>query len=123
MFRPDQPIQSGKEDLLGRQAFSQALANAVCSHQDKNSIVIGLYGSWGSGKTSIINMTLEHLRQRPEEERPIIVSFNPWNYSDQNQLIMQFFRQLSIDLKRADYADDAKRLVSNSKHMHHFLSH
>ena len=44
MFRPDQPIQSGSEDLLGRQAFSNALANAICSYQDKNSIVVGLYG-------------------------------------------------------------------------------
>jgi len=54
-FRPDQPIQSSKEDLLGRQAFSQDLASAICSYQNKNSIVVGLYGTWGSGKTSIKN--------------------------------------------------------------------
>lgn len=114
MFRPDQPIQSGKEDILGRQAFSKALADAICSYQDKNSIVVGLYGTWGTGKTSIINMALEHIelasKEKSKEERPIIVNFNPWNYSDQNQLVSQFFKQLSVTLKRADYADDAKKV-------------
>lgn len=33
MFRPDQPMQSGKEDILGRHAFSKALANAICSYE------------------------------------------------------------------------------------------
>ncbi|MBI3220808.1 MAG: hypothetical protein HYZ44_14935 [Bacteroidetes bacterium] len=113
-FRPDQPIKSGKEDILSRQAFSIALADAIFSYQDKNSIVVGLYGAWGSGKTSIINMTLEQIItatiNKPKKERPVIIKFNPWNYSDQNQLISQFFKQLSIGLKRADFADDAKKV-------------
>ena len=111
---PDQPIQSGSEDLLGRQAFSNALANAICSHHDKNSIVVGLYGSWGSGKTSIINMSLEHIasisKGKSKKERPVVIKFNPWNYSDQNQLISQFFKQLSAGLKKSDFADDAKKV-------------
>jgi len=114
MFRPDQPIQSRNEDLLGRQAFSIALADAICSYQDKNSIVVGLYGAWGSGKTSIINMSLERInaisKDRPKKERPVVIKFNPWNYSDQNQLISQFFKQLSAGLKKSDFADDAKRV-------------
>ena len=112
MFRPDQPIQSGKEDILGRQNFSNALATAICSYREKNSIVVGLYGTWGSGKTSIINMALEHValltKDKAKIERPVIIKFNPWNYSDQNQLISQFFKQLSVGLKKSDYADDAK---------------
>jgi len=114
MFRPDQPIQSGNEDLLGRQVFSNALGTAICSYQDKNSIVIGLYGSWGSGKTSIINMSLEHIeavmKDKPKKERPVVIKFNPWNYSDQNQLISQFFKQLSVGLKKSDFAEDAKKI-------------
>ncbi|MBI3616880.1 MAG: AAA family ATPase [Candidatus Omnitrophica bacterium] len=114
MFRPDQPIQSKNEDLLGRQAFSIALADAICSYQDKNSIVVGLYGAWGSGKTSIINMSLERIeaisKDKLKKERPVVIKFNPWNYSDQNQLISQFFKQLSAGLKKSDFADDAKKV-------------
>ena len=113
MFKPDQPIKSYKEDILGRSPFAKSLGNAILSYEEKDSIVIGLFGAWGSGKTSIINMALEHIdlvsKNKTDDNKPIVVRFNPWNYSDQNQLITQFFRQLSIVLRRPDYAGDAKK--------------
>lgn len=112
MFKPDQPIQSSKEDILGRKSFAQSLGRAILNYKEKDSIVIGLFGAWGSGKTSIINMALEYIDSvynKTDETRPIIMKFNPWNYSDQNQLITQFFKQLSVILKRTDYASNAKK--------------
>jgi len=32
MFKPDQPITSKSEDLLGRYAFSKALSEAIISY-------------------------------------------------------------------------------------------
>jgi len=114
MFKSDQPIKSYKEDILGRRPFAQSLGNAILSYKEKDSIVIGLFGAWGSGKTSIINMALEHIddlvsKNKTDDKKPIVIRFNPWNFSDQNQLITQFFRQLSVVLRRPDYADDAKK--------------
>jgi predicted KAP-like P-loop ATPase len=113
MFKPEQPIKSCKEDILGRSPFAQSLGNAILSYKEKDSIVIGLFGAWGSGKTSIINMALEHIdlvsKNKTDDEKFIVVKFNPWNYSDQNQLVTQFFRQLSVVLRRPDYASDAKK--------------
>ena len=86
MFKPDQPIKSSKDDVLGRESFAKALGDAIVSYKDKESIVIGLFGAWGSGKTSIVNMALEHIgnvtADKRAEERPVVVKFNPWNYSD-----------------------------------------
>ena len=114
MFKTDQPIKSSKDDILGRASFAQALGEAILSYKETDSIVIGLFGAWGSGKTSIINMALEHIelisKDKSDDEKPIVVRFNPWNYSDQNQLITQFFRQLSIVLRRPDYASEAKKV-------------
>jgi len=113
MFKPDQPIKSYKDDILGRRPFAQSLGDAILSYKEKDSIVIGLFGAWGSGKTSIINMALEHIeivsKNETDDEKPIVIRFNPWNYSDQNQLVTQFFRQLSVVLRRPDYASDAKK--------------
>jgi len=113
LFKPDQPIKSYKDDILGRRPFAQSLGNAILSYKEKDSIVIGLFGAWGSGKTSIINMALEHIdlvsKNKIDDEKPIVIRFNPWNYSDQNQLVTQFFRQLSVVLRRPDYASDAKK--------------
>ncbi|KUK14971.1 MAG: KAP P-loop domain protein [Petrotoga mobilis] len=114
MFKTDQPIESSEDDRLGRASFAQALGEAILSYKEKDSIVIGLFGAWGSGKTSIINMALEHIKSNPklnsDYEKPIIVRFNPWNYSDQNQLITQFFKQLSVVLRGPDYSRAAKEV-------------
>lgn len=112
MFKPDQPIKSYKEDTLGRRPFAQSLGDAILRYREKGSIVIGLFGAWGCGKTSIINMALEHIdlasKNKTDDEKPIVIRFNPWNYSDQNQLITQFFKQLSVTLRRPDYAGEVK---------------
>lgn len=113
MFRPDLPIKTSKDDLLARASFSQALAEAILSYENKDSVVTALYGAWGSGKSSVVNMVLERIDEASSEMavdvRPIIIRFNPWNYSDQNQLVSQFFRSLSVALKRGDAGEDAKK--------------
>jgi len=114
MFRPDQPIKSYKEDILGRKSFAKSLGDAILSYKEKENIVIGLFGEWGSGKTSIINMAIEYInpasKKGPDDKKPIIVNFNPWNYSDQNQLITQFFKQLSTILGQPDYSKDLQKV-------------
>jgi len=111
MFKPDQPIERVKDDLLGTGPFARALGEAVLKYTSKESMVIALYGPWGSGKTSIVNMALEHIGNISKEEtdKPIIMRFNPWNFSEQNQLILQFFGQLSNLLNRPDWAGDFKK--------------
>ena len=112
MFNPDRPIESSKDDILGRHEFAQSLAKAMLSYKVSDCIVIGLFGDWGSGKTSIINMTLEHIETESEsiteDNKPIIVQFNPWNFSEQDQLIIQFFKQLSLTLRQSDYTENIR---------------
>ena len=112
MFRPDQPIKSHSEDLLGRCTFAKSLAKSILNYEQKDSISIGLFGEWGSGKTSIINMTMEEAEKLSNENelKPIIVKFNPWNFSDQNQLISYFFSELSSELGRTDHGEKHVKL-------------
>ena len=112
MFNPDKPIESVKEDLLDRASFAQSFGQALLAHKDKASIVTALYGDWGTGKSSVINMAIESIKESTKDlykdKKPIIVRFNPWNYSDQNQLVSQFFKELSFSLRRDDYGVQAK---------------
>lgn len=113
MFLSDLPITSRQDDLLARASFSTALANAIVSYEHKDSVVTALYGPWGSGKSSVVNMVLERIGEASvcmsKDMRPLVVKFNPWNYSDQNQLVGQFFRSLSVALKRDDPGADAMK--------------
>lgn len=95
MFDTDKPIKSFCDDKLGRSVFSKQLANTIMQFKTKDNYTISLQGKWGSGKTSVVNMVIEeikHLSQCGEkDEEVVIVQFNPWNFTDNNQLINQFF--------------------------------
>lgn len=115
MFDADRPILKSEQDRLGRTAFSKSLARCILDQKDKESLVIGLNGSWGSGKTSIINLTLEELRfasgNTLDEERPVILNFSPWSYSGQDQLVYSFFRRLTSEMRKAEYFKNSDRII------------
>jgi hypothetical protein len=62
------------------------------------SMVLALYGNWGTGKSSIKNMVLENLRES-EEDCPIILEFNPWRLGSEDQLLSTFFSEISRKLE------------------------
>lgn len=82
---------------------------------DPESLVIGLYGGFGVGKTSIINMMVEELNfaatNLNDDEKPIVLNFSPWSYSGQNQLIYNFFRRLSATLRQEPQLPQAERII------------
>lgn len=97
-IKSDAPIKSSTQDRLNRTGFAAALANAVINLDVSESIVIGVHGAWGTGKTSLLNLIEEQLQAKAESP-PLIMRFNPWDFSDQNQLSLQFFSGLSAFLR------------------------
>lgn len=106
-FSADRPIRSREEDLLGRGGFSESLASAIRGWKGEESLVIGLYGPWGSGKSSVKNMVLDSLRSSGVD-CPLIVEFNPWQWAAQDKLAEEFFREVGFALGRADSGRNAK---------------
>ena len=102
MYYSDTPINSVEDDVLGRSNFAHMLAKTFLQMNADETFAVGLFGPWGSGKTSLVNMTLnqicEEQRQYPEEAQMIVIHFEPWAFSDTNQLLMQFFTRLSNEL-------------------------
>jgi predicted KAP-like P-loop ATPase len=95
---PDLPIESAKDDRLNRSRFAEGLATAIKNWAQPSSLVIAVYGDWGSGKSSLKNMVLESLRS---EHQPIpVIEFNPWQISSQESLSRAFFDELGTVLGR-----------------------
>ncbi|MEE0024974.1 KAP family P-loop NTPase fold protein [Methanobrevibacter sp.] len=94
MFKEDEEIKKSDDDTLNRDDFAKNLALNIKNYFNRNDInnclTIGLMGEWGSGKTSLLNMTENHLK----ETNIKIIKFNPWLYSSYNQLVEQFFDEL-----------------------------
>lgn len=65
----DKPIEKADEDLLGRSDFAKQFGKSICEYDSKDGLVIGLYGKWGSGKTSIINMAISEIPVDESEKK------------------------------------------------------
>ena len=96
MFKEDNDVKiSG--DTLNRRNFAESLALNIQNYFNRqkvnNCLTIGLMGEWGSGKTSLLNMTEEYLK----DSKIKIIKFNPWLYSSYNQLVGQFFDELIME--------------------------
>lgn len=115
MFDADRPIQKSDQDRLGRATFAKYLARCILDHANQESLTIGLYGGFGSGKTSIINLALEELHYAShnmfDSEKPIILNFSVWSYAGQHQLIDSFFRRLTSEIRQAEYFEHSAKII------------
>jgi predicted KAP-like P-loop ATPase len=91
-YAADAPIRSRVEDRFNRWQFAARIADVIATRQDPSSLVIGIYGPWGDGKTSVLNMMREALA---DKEDVIAVAFNPWHFEREEQLIRGFFNELA----------------------------
>jgi len=59
--------------------------------------VVGIFGDWGQGKTTVLNFMKSKLDSAPLDGDPkvITVMFNPWRFSSEDELLLSFFTTLS----------------------------
>lgn len=81
-FGFDRPVYLKKEDHLNRWSFAREIYQIATSAPEKWPVRIGIYGEWGSGKTSVLNF----IEIMGEEHGHVVVIFNPWEYSTREQL-------------------------------------
>ena len=106
----DRPRERAVEDELDRAPLGARIAARIQDvHDPDQSVVFGLVGPWGSGKTSLINFVSEEL-QRPDPHSPAwrIADFSPWAASDAEGLFQEFYSALSSVclLYTSDAADE-----------------
>ena len=111
-YNSDKAIESSEQDLLGRVTFSKQLGEAIYKYDGKDGLVLGVFGKWGTGKTSILNMVVNEINYLSDNDdnSPIIVKFSPWNYSDKDNLISLFFRVLKNRLDMDKYEGTRKKI-------------
>lgn len=98
----DTPIKAREQDLIGRIPFTERLADILKSAAGPESLVIGLYGPWESGKTSVINLVENALSRKDDDGKAdvSVVRFEPWNYLTAEQLLAQFLKEVGSALDK-----------------------
>lgn len=123
----DRPKEHLAEDRLGYANFAQSLARSIAGLAPTEGIVLAVNGTWGSGKTTAVNMIVEAIANLQKDAPPgreiVPIRFNPWWFSEQEDLIKAFFAELagSLDKKVSEKVGEGfrklARRVASSKEL------
>src|SRR5215469_9078188 len=96
------------EDRLGFSPMAQILVNVIKATPPP--FTIGVFGAWGSGKTTLMNL----VRKGLEEDGTKTVWFNAWKYDGKeviwNALMQAIFYQMKTDPEMRERPDFLARL-------------
>ena len=92
----DNPISTASEDLLQRSKFVERIVREIDMIDASQGYVMAVMGQWGSGKTSVLNLVKESLRNK----EMLVVDYNPWLLSGTEALVAGVFGEINVHLKQ-----------------------
>jgi CHAT domain-containing protein len=89
LIHNDNPIDDPDDDLLGMKQSAEVLANYL--KRVDPPFILGVYGQWGEGKTSFVDMIHYHLTPPAGSGRPIdanasFITLQAWPYTTSDEL-------------------------------------
>ncbi len=109
------------EDKLGFAPYAKTISQIILDDNVETPLTIGIFGSWGSGKTTLMRM-VEHqiqeaaLQTPPPTRLTLPIWFNAWLYSKEEVLWRALLAQVVTAVGRMDVPTDPKlRQEKNEK--------
>lgn len=102
---PDIPLgDNNPTDELKRDKFAIQLVEVLKNTKpSERALVIGINGSWGSGKTSLQYLIEKSLRSSENKELFYLINFNPWFYSNSKSLSHSYISIVKNKIKSDEY--------------------
>lgn len=93
-----------KKDLLNTSTYVNTLTNCVINAPIDKSFTIGLFGEWGSGKSSIIKTFSKDIVSKYEEKKQKVkvITYDAWKYSNDSfrrMFLLRMQEELSFEGK------------------------
>lgn len=118
-FAADAP--AAVDDALGRRADARRLAELACLADNAPPLAIGLFGDWGSGKSTFMAMMQAEVARigaawKEDTASPFVtrvaqIRFNAWSFADANlwaSLAVEIFEGLRDEVARIEGTGDAQ---------------
>lgn len=94
----DDALTDPERDEFRRRTFCARVAETIAARQKPSSLVVGIYGEWGEGKSTALNFIETELGKYGHV---VCVRFNPWRFGDEAQLLRSYFETLAAALKKS----------------------
>ncbi len=121
----DRPVAPGEPDRIDFDRFARPFASMIADADLSLPLAVGVFGQWGAGKSSFMNLVEEHVRSLATRARYqsasglsagiVQIKFNAWHYSDVNlwaSLVDHIFAELDAYISARAGSDATVQLLS-----------
>ncbi|MFC4994235.1 KAP family P-loop NTPase fold protein [Rubritalea tangerina] len=108
-------LRKGETDRLGRGKFVRHLGKVIALAPRNESIVFALYGKWGEGKSSVLQLLEGEFKNGTLETAPSVIHFNPWIFNDRKALFHAFFEDVGNSLSELTGGDPTDKRAKKWK--------
>jgi tetratricopeptide (TPR) repeat protein len=110
-FFPDKP---SAHDYLDFHSYAATLADLIVNAQ--TPLTVGVFGAWGSGKTTLMRMiesSLREVEKGPDAKSFLFVRFDAWKYYKEDALWRAMLLRV-LDVLRPELKDESKSKLRKS---------
>jgi len=106
-----------KESIMfGFDAYAKTITGLIANKENKTPLVIGIYGSWGSGKTTLMELVRKQLKDQDfsKDERfrkAKTVWFQAWKYSNQDEILAALIEEIFKTMEQDGFLEAWKAMI------------
>lgn len=101
---------------FGFDAYARTLASIIANSKNKTPLVIGIYGPWGSGKTTLMEIVRRMLQSEEFQDKRIYrrcksVWFQAWKYKSEEEILAALIEEIFRTMKQDGFFEACKARV------------
>ena len=94
-------------------AYAKTIADLIANKNNKTPMVIGVYGAWGSGKTTLMETVKSRLKDQCYQDKNVFrkcrsVWFQAWKYAQEEQILAALIEEIFRTMKRDGFFERLK---------------
>ena len=107
----DHPVK--KDFAFGFDGYAQTLAGLIANKKNETPLVIGIYGEWGTGKTTLMRAVQSALKSDAFDDRKLFrqcktVWFQAWKYSREDEILAALIETIFKTMAAGTFFEEAK---------------
>ena len=109
---------------FGFDAYARTISDLIANKNNRTPLVIGIYGSWGSGKTTLMKAVKQNLESEDYSDKEVFrkcktVWFQAWKYRDEEAILAALIDEIFKSMRKGNFfesiSSDIEKLITKIK--------